>query len=373
MAARRYEEMGSSYPRLGGDSSSRSSSDSLNGLKFGHKIYFGDVGLGVSDGGGSTAAATPGKKGRGPVQSGQPPRCQVEGCDVDLTDAKAYYSRHKVCCMHSKSSTVIVGGIKQRFCQQCSSLVEIIELHTSPRFHQLAEFDSEKRSCRRRLAGHNERRRKPPPGSLLSTRLGRLSPSAFDGSSSSSTGFLVDFTASLKAPEQSSWPGTKAHANHSSGKFLQGAWPGGPHPGEMYQVGTTYQVGVGPSIPSGECFAGVTDSSCALSLLSNQDWSSVNRAPPPPPPCSLLNTGGGQSSGHFSGSLWGYKVGEASHDLQADLGSIGQLQHHPLSSRAAGDELDMAQPGGAASGRQLVEFEHSGSYGSSTDHMNWLL
>lgn len=29
------------------------------------------------------------------------------------------------------------------------------------RFHVLTEFDEEKRSCRRRLAGHNERRRKP--------------------------------------------------------------------------------------------------------------------------------------------------------------------------------------------------------------------
>lgn len=28
------------------------------------------------------------------------------------------------------------------------------------RFHELTEFDDAKRSCRRRLAGHNERRRK---------------------------------------------------------------------------------------------------------------------------------------------------------------------------------------------------------------------
>lgn len=30
----------------------------------------------------------------------------------------------------------------------------------SCRFHELSEFDESKRSCRRRLAGHNERRRK---------------------------------------------------------------------------------------------------------------------------------------------------------------------------------------------------------------------
>ena len=34
------------------------------------------------------------------------------------------------------------------------------------RFHQLPEFDNAKRSCRRRLAGHNERRRKPQPDPL---------------------------------------------------------------------------------------------------------------------------------------------------------------------------------------------------------------
>ncbi|KAL0671715.1 hypothetical protein Bca4012_034419 [Brassica carinata] len=79
-------------------------------------------------------------------------------------------SRHRVCGMHSKTPKVIVAGIEQRFCQQCS------------RFHQLPEFDLEKRSCRRRLAGHNERRRKPQPASLsvLSSRYGRIAPSLYE-------------------------------------------------------------------------------------------------------------------------------------------------------------------------------------------------
>ncbi|XP_065859451.1 squamosa promoter-binding-like protein 7 isoform X2 [Euphorbia lathyris] len=75
-------------------------------------------------------------------------RCQVEGCDVGLGEAKDYHRRHKVCEMHSKAPKVIVLGLEQRFCQQCS------------RFHVVSEFDESKRSCRRRLAGHNERRRK---------------------------------------------------------------------------------------------------------------------------------------------------------------------------------------------------------------------
>ncbi|XVF22829.1 hypothetical protein REPUB_Repub12eG0204700 [Reevesia pubescens] len=76
------------------------------------------------------------------------PRCQAEGCNADLTHAKHYHRRHKVCEYHSKASTVITAGLTQRFCQQCS------------RFHLLSEFDNGKRSCRKRLADHNRRRRK---------------------------------------------------------------------------------------------------------------------------------------------------------------------------------------------------------------------
>ncbi|XP_004495873.1 squamosa promoter-binding-like protein 1 [Cicer arietinum] len=74
--------------------------------------------------------------------------CQVEDCGADLSRAKDYHRRHKVCEMHSKASRALVGNAMQRFCQQCS------------RFHILQEFDEGKRSCRRRLAGHNKRRRK---------------------------------------------------------------------------------------------------------------------------------------------------------------------------------------------------------------------
>ncbi|KAI4322962.1 hypothetical protein L6164_022607 [Bauhinia variegata] len=46
--------------------------------------------------------------------------CQAESCGADLTDAKRYYRRHKVCEFHSKAPTVMVAGLRQRFCQQCS-------------------------------------------------------------------------------------------------------------------------------------------------------------------------------------------------------------------------------------------------------------
>ncbi|KAL6981254.1 hypothetical protein U1Q18_022885 [Sarracenia purpurea var. burkii] len=48
------------------------------------------------------------------------PRCQVEGCHVALVNVKEYHRRHKVCEMHSKAPKVVVLGLEQRFCQQCS-------------------------------------------------------------------------------------------------------------------------------------------------------------------------------------------------------------------------------------------------------------
>ncbi|KAK9747565.1 hypothetical protein RND81_02G000800 [Saponaria officinalis] len=90
-----------------------------------------------------------------PTPSAKPPPprplCQVHNCVADLSLAKDYHRRHKVCEFHSKSTQALVNNLLQRFCQQCS------------RFHLLQEFDEGKRSCRRRLAGHNKRRRKTQP------------------------------------------------------------------------------------------------------------------------------------------------------------------------------------------------------------------
>ncbi|CAH8363922.1 unnamed protein product [Eruca vesicaria subsp. sativa] len=103
-----------------------------------------------NDGGTSSRDfALPAKKPRASSSCSEDPMCQVYGCNMDLSSSKDYHKRHRVCEAHSKTSVVIVNGIEQRFCQQCS------------RFHFLSEFDNGKRSCRRRLAGHNERRRKP--------------------------------------------------------------------------------------------------------------------------------------------------------------------------------------------------------------------
>lgn len=121
----------------------------------------------------STAMLSPPAKKARPmmaVSSVRSSSCQVLGCNKDLSSYKNYYKRHKVCDVHTKTPKVIVDGIEQRFCQQCS------------RFHLLAEFDDIKRSCRRRLAAHNKRRRRP-----------QLTSEPGSG--------VIDFSSSLAFPE----------------------------------------------------------------------------------------------------------------------------------------------------------------------------
>nr|UER43247.1 SPL14.2 protein [Populus tomentosa] len=123
-----------------------------------------DVGLGLNLGGSLTSVEEPVSRPNKRVRSGSPsngsyPMCQVDNCKENLTTAKDYHRRHKVCEVHSKATKALVGKQMQRFCQQCS------------RFHPLTEFDEGKRSCRRRLAGHNRRRRKTQPEDVTSRLL----------------------------------------------------------------------------------------------------------------------------------------------------------------------------------------------------------
>ncbi|XP_020584886.1 squamosa promoter-binding-like protein 1 [Phalaenopsis equestris] len=89
-----------------------------------------------------------GKRGMVQASNLNIPKCQVEGCGADLSNFKDYYRRHKLCEMHAKASSVALGNVMQRFCQQCS------------RFHLLQEFDERKRSCRQSLRDHNDIRKK---------------------------------------------------------------------------------------------------------------------------------------------------------------------------------------------------------------------
>ncbi|PNT68392.1 squamosa promoter-binding-like protein 14 isoform X2 [Brachypodium distachyon] len=252
----------------GGDGGGGGDDQLRHGLQFGKKIYFEDSSSGGSSsgGGGANAASSSskpaasggGKKGKG---SAAPPRCQVEGCEVDLTASKGYYCRHKVCSMHAKSPRVVVAGLEQRFCQQCS------------RFHQLPEFDQGKRSCRRRLAGHNERRRRPPAGPLAS-RYGRLAASFESGRFRS---YLLDFSyPRVPSSVRDAWPAVRPGYRMPSEVQWQGNLEPRAQSGAAMGYGGHAYSSHGfpsPGLPPGGCLAGVAaDSSCALSLLSTQPW-----------------------------------------------------------------------------------------------------
>ncbi|KAE9609659.1 putative transcription factor SBP family [Lupinus albus] len=151
-----FSTRGDSNFRLSNSVVDSNGSDSLIDLKLGRLADHGDaIDLAFSKGApilSSSESSTPLKRVRASGLRSQIASCQVYGCNKDLSSCKDYHKRHRVCEVHSKTATVIVNGIEQRFCQQCS------------RFHLLAEFDDGKRSCRKRLAGHNERRRKPQMG-----------------------------------------------------------------------------------------------------------------------------------------------------------------------------------------------------------------
>ncbi|CAN6204958.1 unnamed protein product [Urochloa humidicola] len=144
-------------------------------------------------------SATPMKRPRSGSGGGaQCPSCAVEGCKADLSKCRDYHRRHKVCEAHSKTPVVVVAGREMRFCQQCS------------RFHLLAEFDDAKRSCRKRLDGHNRRRRKPQPdpmnsGSFMTNQQGLFSTAGTRFSS---------FPA--PRPEAASWSGVIKSEDNSS-------------------------------------------------------------------------------------------------------------------------------------------------------------
>ncbi|XP_028759863.1 squamosa promoter-binding-like protein 7 isoform X2 [Neltuma alba] len=77
-------------------------------------------------------------------------RCQVPGCEADISELKGYHRRHRVCLRCANASTVMLDGEAKRYCQQCG------------KFHILSDFDEGKRSCRRKLERHNNRRRRKP-------------------------------------------------------------------------------------------------------------------------------------------------------------------------------------------------------------------
>ncbi|GAB4851209.1 Squamosa promoter-binding-like protein [Ancistrocladus abbreviatus] len=96
------------------------------------------------------AEGGPGKKRARTARSGGVARCQVPGCEADISQLKGYHRRHRVCLRCANATSVLLDGESKRYCQQCG------------KFHILLDFDEGKRSCRRKLERHNNRRRRKP-------------------------------------------------------------------------------------------------------------------------------------------------------------------------------------------------------------------
>ncbi|KAJ6824164.1 uncharacterized protein M6B38_340460 [Iris pallida] len=229
----------------------------------------------------------PSKRARAPGNGSQNVSCLVDGCRSDLSGCREYHRRHKVCEAHSKTPIVMVGGQEQRFCQQCS------------RFHLLVEFDEVKRSCRKRLDGHNRRRRKPQPesinpGSIFSnhpgTRFSSSYPQIFPGAASDpSWPVIVKTEEDQLYSRQSSVNFLNRQHHHFTGSFPRSFKDGKHFPflqdGEpsicqplLKTIASAESSCSGSKIfPDG--MTQVLDSDCALSLLSS------------PPQTSAMNLG----------------------------------------------------------------------------------
>uniref|UniRef100_A0A0A9DQX4 SBP-type domain-containing protein n=1 Tax=Arundo donax TaxID=35708 RepID=A0A0A9DQX4_ARUDO len=112
-----------------------SSGEPVIGLKLGKRTYFEDVcgGQNAKSSPSDSTTVTPAASAKkAKMAQNTQNYCQVEGCKVDLSSAKDYHQKHRVCEAHSKAPKVMVAGLERRFCQQCS------------RFHALTEFDQKK-------------------------------------------------------------------------------------------------------------------------------------------------------------------------------------------------------------------------------------
>uniref|UniRef100_A0A0R0F9X8 SBP-type domain-containing protein n=1 Tax=Glycine max TaxID=3847 RepID=A0A0R0F9X8_SOYBN len=319
--------------------SQRGDSNSLIDLKLGRFAEHGDfTDPAFSKVLSSSESSTPPKRVRTSGLHSQTAYCQVYGCNKDLSSCKDYHKRHKVCEVHSKTAIVIVNGIEQRFCQQCS------------RFHLLAEFDDGKRSCRKRLAGHNERRRKPQMGihpgksGTLLQPCGEMLPS---GVMCSEKYGMSDFWRPIKAEHGtgfrnlSSMAATNGHPlprslfssyNGKQFPFLHensststtgsifcesnshypsalGAQNSGLRPLFQDTVGNE-DFSVFDTSPNVQGLSGISDSCCALSLLSSQSQNSSSQSSGIPLAHSLVIPS--SHSHHYNMSQVSDKIGISS-------------------------------------------------------------
>lgn len=187
---------------------------------------------------------------------------------------------------------------------------------------------------------------------------------------------MMDFSAYSTFSGRDSWPPNTSErglGNQTTitGKYQQLPWQSNSQTclPDLLQGSTTRPSYSGPGE---DCFSGVSDSSSALSLLSNEPWASrshnlslgVN---------NFLGANGTAivqpSVGQFSCPSWDFKGNQANNSLHQMPSDVGLPQiSHPSNSQYSGD-IRLAQP----NDRQYHELEPSEGYDSSVQHMNWSL
>ncbi|KAF7136623.1 hypothetical protein RHSIM_Rhsim08G0191600 [Rhododendron simsii] len=236
------------------------------------------------------------KKARAVINGIQAATCLVDGCQADLSNCREYHRRHKVCERHSKTPEVEINGRKRRFCQQCSRVSSLFSFDITgshnigflgiqgPGFHSLEEFDEGKRSCRKRLDGHNRTGLFPFSCSEVyptTTLTNPMWPGVVKTKQDSKLyeQHLLD--------KQNAYPGSSSNSYGAEGKqfnFLQTV----PEASACQPFHKTVAAS------SESCFSTQVSSNCALSLLSSPppplqppEISFKNHMLPLPPPSSI--------------------------------------------------------------------------------------
>ncbi|KAJ0258350.1 Squamosa promoter-binding-like protein 9 [Hirschfeldia incana] len=251
------------------------------------------------------------------------------------------------------------------------------------RFHQLPEFDLEKRSCRRRLAGHNERRRKPQPASLsvLSSRYGRITPSLYGAGNAETT-----MNGSFLGSQEMGW--TSSRTLDTRVMRRPPSWQISPM--NVFSQGSVSGGGGGISFSSSEImdtkpesYKGIgSDSNCALSLLSNphqphdnnnNTWRTssgfgpmtVTMAQPPPAP----------SQHQYLNPPWVFKDDDnnSANDMSPVL-NLGRFTEAEISGGTTMGEFELSDHHQHHQNRrQYMESENTRAYDASSHHNNWSL
>ncbi|AQK68371.1 Squamosa promoter-binding-like protein 2 [Zea mays] len=301
-----------------------SSAEPVLSLKLGKRTYFEDVcgGQSVKSLPSDTSAVTPppASPKKTKVTPNKKSYCQVEGCKVDLSSAKEYHRKHRVCEPHSKAPKVVVAGLERRFCQQCS------------RFHGLAEFDQKKKSCRRRLNDHNARRRKPQP-EALSFGSSRLSAMFYDTRQHTSLLFGQGPYGQMRSCASSSWdnPGGGFKFAETKGPWLRAGGVDGLHQPSQQVWNNFMPHGVHQDFDGFTAFKG-TNAKVLHQVNEHQSQFPSN-----------IRNGAPQPDLHRALSLLSNSWAGGGTGTGTDQHPTAQLRHAALSSSLAASSVSVAQ------------------------------